>query len=146
MRDCIQAFGQQCPNGYVLVYRGQGDRRFANADYAHRLAWEQANGEIPEGLQVCHRCDNRSCVNVAHMFLGTHADNARDKMLKGRAAKKLNEWSACGVMARELMADEPSHTQVAKEFDIDRTMASKVWHGHYWSWLFTENEEDVSNV
>jgi hypothetical protein len=50
----------------------------------HRLAWEEANGPIPDGLFVLHRCDVPSCCNPDHLFLGTHQDNADDKKRKGR--------------------------------------------------------------
>jgi len=51
----------------------------------HRVAWEFANGPIPAGLAVCHRCDNASCCNPAHLFCGTLAENNRDMLDKDRA-------------------------------------------------------------
>lgn len=51
---------------------------------AHRFVYETMSGEIPLGKILCHTCDNPECVNPAHMFIGTHATNAEDKVLKKR--------------------------------------------------------------
>jgi len=51
---------------------------------AHQIAWVSANGPIPDGLNVLHRCDNPPCCRPEHLFLGTQKDNVRDCMAKGR--------------------------------------------------------------
>jgi len=64
--------------GYGQWSRGAADRK------AHRQSYREYRGEIPAGLHVLHHCDIPLCVNPDHLFLGTHTDNMRDKIAKGR--------------------------------------------------------------
>ena len=66
-------------------HHGYGSFRVEdNVLLAHRVAWELTHGSIPDGMCVCHRCDNQGCCNPKHLFLGTMADNAHDRDQKGR--------------------------------------------------------------
>lgn len=76
------------PGGYGQI--GWGKQLVAT----HRIVATVHIGPIPEGLYVCHRCDNRRCCNPAHLFYGTALDNARDCIAKGRAVHPIGEAAA----------------------------------------------------
>lgn len=66
-------------HGYGVLADGRG-----SYDFAHRFSWEHFKGPIPEGLNVCHKCDTPLCVNPDHLFTGTQKDNCQDMASKGR--------------------------------------------------------------
>jgi hypothetical protein len=71
-----------------LTRGGYGQFKFySGMVYSHRLSFRLFRGKIPEGLHVCHKCDNRRCVNPSHFFLGTNKDNMDDKIKKSRHSK-----------------------------------------------------------
>jgi len=76
--ECWEWQGARDGRGYGLLAARPG-----SPQKAHRVAWRLAHGEISGERCVLHRCDNRLCVNVEHLFLGTRGDNARDAQAKG---------------------------------------------------------------
>ena len=80
----------EMPNGCIEWVGGRSTRGYGYVSVlgksmkTHRAAWQIANGPIPEGLLICHKCDNPPCINPDHLFLGTYTDNNRDKAQKGR--------------------------------------------------------------
>lgn len=76
---CYLWIGSYTGHGYGSFWTGTRNER------AHRVAWQFAHGPIPNGQEVCHRCDVPSCVNPDHLFLGTHQRNMRDSFDKGRS-------------------------------------------------------------
>lgn len=123
--------------------RGYGDVRIGGRrGLAHRFAYEFTNGPIPEGLVVCHRCDNHLCVRPDHLFLGSQAENLRDMCSKERQAKGARNANArltdeaVAELRERARSGEPLK-ELAAEFGIGRTTASSVVRGTTWRHVAT---------
>lgn len=113
---------------------GYGNIRVLNKQIlAHRYSYMLFNGEIPFGLQVCHKCDVRLCVNPEHLFLGTAKDNALDRESKGRNKPPQGEshhWAKLSEEAmRAIRADNRVQSVVASEYGISQGMVSMIKAG-----------------
>ena len=82
-KGCREWTGAKTHRGYGVKLNGVGHGEKV-ITHAHRMVGVIANGEIPEGMMVCHRCDNRPCCEAEHLFLGTAKENMADKIAKGR--------------------------------------------------------------
>ena len=102
--NCWQWMGFVDKGGYGCIRDGKKIKK------AHRISWITFNGQIPSGLDVCHKCDHRSCVNPNHLFLGTDKDNARDMINKGRRVyshAKINPDKAKEIRSRMFSGESP---------------------------------------
>lgn len=109
-------------------------------DQAHRVSWMINYGAIPEGLWVLHRCDNPTCVNPKHLFLGTRQDNIDDMVAKGRRANTIGENNPrCKITAnqvREIRSryakTKISQRELASEYGIKPTQLSRIIRHKTW--------------
>lgn len=107
---------------------------------AHRYSYERHYGKIPDGMLVCHSCDVPSCVNPEHLFLGTYADNAKDRQKKNRGGQPKGEEHGRSkltaddvVKIRELVANEELTSYAAsKKFGINHKTARDIVSGKLW--------------
>ncbi len=108
---------------------------------AHRVAFILEIDDIPDGMCVCHSCDNPSCVNPDHLFLGTHTDNMRDMLNKGRGNKAFGEKHTKAKLSEEevLFIKENLHfmsgASLARAFNVHESTISGIKNGKTWKQL-----------
>jgi hypothetical protein len=111
--------------------------------YAHRFSWIMHFGPIPEGLFVCHRCDNPPCVRPDHLFLGSHRDNMADMVGKRRypltrpatRGERNGQHRLTEVQVRAIRASGDSNAHLARAYGVSETLIRAVRARRAWGWL-----------
>ena len=120
--------------------RGYGNFKFNGAQRAHRVSYMLYRGSIPRGLNVCHKCDNRGCVNPDHLFIGTQADNVADMIAKGRQVSvrgsangnsKLTELDIAEIRAAKGITQK----ELAKKYGVGQAQISVIRLGQGWAFV-----------
>ena len=121
---------------------GYGQIYHDNMDFlAHRVAYELFIGQIPDGMHVLHHCDNPPCTNPTHLFLGTHADNMHDMVVKGRSQRgerngraRLTEDQVLEIRAAYTNGDVLQR-ELAHQYGIATSLVSRIVNRKIWAYL-----------
>lgn len=132
--QCWEWAGYRNHHGYGVVKIGNLLRR------SNRVVWELTYGSIPEGMCVCHRCDNPSCCNPNHLFLGTPKDNSDDKMRKGRChrGEEVSQHKLTVELVKTIRSEVrkgASCRSVAKRYGIAPATADQAVRRVTWKWV-----------
>jgi HNH endonuclease len=140
---CWLWIGAKVPKGYGQFKIGEKVYR------AHRVAYELFKEEVPEGMFVLHSCDNPSCVNPDHLFVGTNSDNIQDSFDKGRSSNvgelhpghKLTEDDVLHILG-----SDKSNEELAAEYDVDRASIYKIRTGRSWSYMRDRRDKIMEDL
>lgn len=130
---CVEWTGSSDAKGYGQLRIG------GKLIKAHRYAWSRANGPIPKGMVVLHKCDNPSCVNVDHLSAGTQLENVHDMDAKGRRVNNQLKGMACGNAkitdddVRAIRSDTRRQVDIGATYGIAQTVVSKIKLYQAWS-------------
>lgn len=136
--SCWEWVGAKDKNGYGLF-----QLRTKHTVRAHRFSYEEFFGIIPNGLFVCHKCDNPSCVNPTHFFLGTPKDNLQDaskkRRLPGGHGPKWEKNGQAKISKKDVIeirrlykTGEFFHYQIAKSFGIKKSQIGRIIRMESW--------------
>lgn len=139
---CWNWTGSKNKQGYGSI--GIGSRRTGERKTVktHRLSYSLFVGNIPEGYDICHKCDNPSCINPAHLFAGTVRDNMADMDSKGRRGYSYSEDHPSAKLteedvftARKLRRNGYSYYRLAKMYGVNRETMRQAVLGATWKHL-----------
>jgi hypothetical protein len=131
--DCWEYLGQTI-RGYGRFWTKKDGKKTNRI--ASRFAYEALFGEIPEGMFVCHSCDNPTCVRPSHLFLGTAQDNIKDMDAKGRRALGSNHGNSKldENMVKEMkgLFGRFTQRQLARRYGVSAGLVGHIKHGRAW--------------
>jgi hypothetical protein len=116
---------------WVGAVDAYGYGQFQRCTKAHRFSWQVHRGPIPNGKCVLHRCDNRRCVNPAHLFIGSHADNNKDMAKKGRHGRR----KITNDQVREIRASSLTQKELGRKYGLDQTTISDIKLGYTFKYV-----------
>lgn len=99
---------------------------------ASRKMWMEVHGDIPKGMVICHKCDNRKCVNPNHLFIGTQRDNIADMVSKGRGKTRFNGHPAAKIIGedfekcKQLILSGENPRKIAADFGVHIASIYKI--------------------
>jgi hypothetical protein len=123
---CLIWTGARASTGYGLArVPGVGMRG------AHRAAWLILRGPIPDGMEVCHKCSNRLCVDVdgGHLYLGTHRQNLDDAIRSGTRDQRLTEADVLAIRAEAATGPRGTQAALARRFGVSTATIANVVTG-----------------
>lgn len=140
-------------NGYGRTITGSRTDGTRHTVSAHRLSYETWNGPIPEGYEVCHRCDNPACINPEHLFIGTRQDNVDDRKKKGRNVIKVGEEQPRSKLTKKDVKDArwervykgTSFQKLANKYCVNKRTMQNAINGTTWKCVeyFPEPPKEV---
>jgi predicted XRE-type DNA-binding protein len=112
---------------YKMSHSGHGQVGYRSKVYlAHRFSYEAFNDFIDENKYVCHRCNNSSCVNPEHLYLGTQHDNIKDSVEAGTAIFNRIYSDDMVIEIRNLFENGMKQVEIAKRFDVSPSWISRI--------------------
>lgn len=152
IRERLKKYSSIASNGCIEWNRRTNKDGYGTVSYkcrswlAHRLTWTLERGEIPDGMKVCHTCDNPKCINIDHLFLGSQADNVADMIAKGRGVSlgmpgethpnvKLSAEDVAYIrneIANRKHGKDGTNSRLARELNVSEAIISNIANGKRW--------------